>query len=305
MVEPWSRILFSSGGGAGTSFFGAMMLLKLKWPDLINNVSEFGGASIGALFAFFCVTNQNLMEMFELSHAIIASLSAISINPAAFVSQRAILPVHPAREMVEYLIIRMFGKPDVTFSELYHITQKHLVVSAVNVLNCKLCYFDYVRTPDVNVCDAVVASMSIPFVWSPVLIDDGVFVDGACIEPVPIHGFQASDRPPLVLFLTSVLTTVDYPLSGVGYMKQILTCTSYAREFLTLQYVNRDSNDIILIRTVAGVIPLDSTKLSTVVMCGMFATSSYLIAHDHDPDVTYALVVQCLLEFASKSKLVS
>jgi len=94
--------------------------------------------------------------------------------------------------------------PDMSFKEFYNVTGVDLVVTGVNISRHEPRYFSVWHTPDFPVVEAVALSMSIPFVFKPVFIEDGVcsgdkeqnkayqglYVDGGMLNNYPVRAFD-------------------------------------------------------------------------------------------------------------------
>jgi NTE family protein len=78
----------------------------------------------------------------------------------------------------------------ITFLELYEKTKKTFIVTSVNINEQKLEYFSYTSHPNMEVIQAIRMSISIPFVFTPVLYNNCLYVDGGCIDNFPISYFS-------------------------------------------------------------------------------------------------------------------
>jgi NTE family protein len=94
----------------------------------------------------------------------------------------------------------------ITFYDLFNLTGVDLVIVGTNVSAHSGRYFSVGHTPDFPVVDAVVLSMSMPFVFKPVLVNthvdsdhveddytksyNGLYVDGGMAQNFPLHAFD-------------------------------------------------------------------------------------------------------------------
>lgn len=106
----------------------------------------------------------------------------------------------------ERLKISMDDARNFTFRQLLEVTGCELCVSGTNVTQRRSGYFSATRTPDFPVAEAVAMSMSLPFVFKPVLVNfagatsiaaealyPGLWVDGGLLNNLPIHAFDGGD----------------------------------------------------------------------------------------------------------------
>lgn len=94
----------------------------------------------------------------------------------------------------------------ITFYDLFNLTGVDLVIVGTNVSAHSGRYFSVGHTPDFPVVDAVTLSMSMPFVFKPVLVNthvdsdhaedeytksyNGLYVDGGMAQNFPLHAFD-------------------------------------------------------------------------------------------------------------------
>ena len=96
-------------------------------------------------------------------------------------------------EILEFFkksLIRFGLDEDITLSELYNVTGKHLVLVACSLSYRKAAYFDYMTAPNLSVVEAMRASMAIPFIFKPVKYNNDFFVDGGTVNNYPINYFD-------------------------------------------------------------------------------------------------------------------
>ncbi|MBL0125865.1 MAG: patatin-like phospholipase family protein [Flavobacteriales bacterium] len=97
---------------------------------------------------------------------------------------------------------------DITFHDLFNLTGVDLVITCTNISAHQNKYFSVGHSPNFPVVDAVLASMSLPFFFKPLLVntnvefdeeegdDDytrgyrGLYVDGGMTRNYPLHAFD-------------------------------------------------------------------------------------------------------------------
>jgi predicted acylesterase/phospholipase RssA len=104
-------------------------------------------------------------------------------------------------------------KPEeITFKDLFDLTGVDLLFTGTNVSKHRSGFFSVGYTPDFPVIDAVTISMSIPFVFKPVIVDrdvrlgsenedynesyKGLWVDGGILNNFPLHAYDSQARLP-------------------------------------------------------------------------------------------------------------
>ena len=104
-------------------------------------------------------------------------------------------------------------KPEeITFKDFFDLTGVDLLITGTNVTKGRSAFFSVGYTPDFPVIDAVTISMSIPFVFKPVIVDRdvrigpeneeynesyrGLWVDGGMLNNFPLHAYDSQVRRP-------------------------------------------------------------------------------------------------------------
>jgi predicted acylesterase/phospholipase RssA len=75
--------------------------------------------------------------------------------------------------------------PEITFEQLRKYKATKFTVSALNITNSKLEYFNYSLTPDTKVVDAIRASCNLPVIFPPYKIGDSLYYDGGIVNNCP------------------------------------------------------------------------------------------------------------------------
>ena len=150
---PVHKIEHVIGVSAG-SFFGLLFILKLKWDFLLKYFIDL-----------------NFKELYDID------IDNILIQQSIFAG------VKFTQLIREIIACRM--DPDSTFLDLHRFTGIKLSVGALNITSSELEYFDYQKTPDVKLVDAIRASSCIPVIFPPYQINDCFYYDGGFINNCP------------------------------------------------------------------------------------------------------------------------
>lgn len=157
-------IVLAGGGVRGVAHIGLLKALHeygLR-PTHISGCSS--GAIVGCLYAAGCDTEQ-MLDYFDM-HANIFSLNKISIKRGGiFNSEKYISTLDD-----------IITKDD--FKDL-HVK---LIVNATDIVNGEIVYFD-----QGDVKRKVIASAAVPGIFSPIIIDNSVYVDGGTMDNFPVQ----------------------------------------------------------------------------------------------------------------------
>jgi NTE family protein len=183
----YDTICMSGGGVKGFAFIGALDYLNKKKIININNIKNWVGTSIGSILAYavVCGFSINEMENFIIEFDFTKTNPDISIDNI-FISH-GISDGKRAEFILRSFIQHKFNIDDITFLELYKLTQKNLLIIGTNFTHACEEVFSHNTTPDMSVVTAVRISMSIPVFFTPVLYNNCYYVDGSITNNFPIN----------------------------------------------------------------------------------------------------------------------
>jgi len=183
----YDTICMSGGGVKGFAFIGALDYLNKKKIINIDNIKNWVGTSIGSIlaYAFVCGFSITEMENFIIEFDFTKTNPDISIDNI-FISH-GISDGKRAEFILRSFIQHKFNIDDITFLELYKLTQKNLLIIGTNFTHACEEVFSHNTTPDMSVVTAVRISMSIPVFFTPVLYNNCYYVDGSITNNFPIN----------------------------------------------------------------------------------------------------------------------
>lgn len=171
-------------GPAGMGIFAQLGALK-RIESTLDDVEAISGSSAGAIIGFLLAIGMSVDEITKI--AIDIDMRAfVKVSLGTFFQKYGFVDTALIREQ----FVEICGC-DPTFEEL----DKKLYVSAFCLNDGRTEYFSRDTHPKVRVIDAVIASMSIPVIFSRSILNGGrTYVDGATVELVPMAPFY--DKKP-------------------------------------------------------------------------------------------------------------
>ena len=76
---------------------------------------------------------------------------------------------------------------DITFKDLYNLTNKLLIITGTNLTKKQGEFFSYLTTPEMKLIDAIRISTSIPFYFIPYKYNDCYYIDGSCTNDLAVN----------------------------------------------------------------------------------------------------------------------
>lgn len=184
----YTSLVLSGGSLKGLAFIG--VLRYLEHSGMRPHIRTFIGTSFGAIVALLCSLGLTADDM---QHAI---ADCIALYPQQHLTADQILTSWCSLgldsgdhllQSLQAILTRMTGAPDITFIDLAKRFGKHLVVSAANLTKHRTVYFNVDCTPTMSVLTAVRMSVSIPVIFTPVIHEGDVYVDGGLFDNLPIN----------------------------------------------------------------------------------------------------------------------
>jgi predicted acylesterase/phospholipase RssA len=179
-------LCFSGGGIQGLSFIGSLLYLEKKKYIKLQDITTFIGTSCGAILSLLVLINTNINDIILLLLENFKYLD-IDCNIDNIFENYGINDGHIFEKILSLELQNKFNKSNITFLELYKLTNKKLIIIGTNFTLSKEEIFSYEKTPNIPIIIAIRISISIPLIFTPVLLNNNYYVDGALVNNFPIN----------------------------------------------------------------------------------------------------------------------
>lgn len=160
------KLVLSGGGIKGIAYIG--LWKKLKEKKIVP--TEFHGTSIGSLFCAIFLLDQNTpLELYNLIQKFEWDLLS-KINLQNFVSNFHLFNINLFKKHLYQLV-----PENLKFSDL----KIPLYIYATDTFTNKIKEFSNYNTPDETICNAILASCALPFIFPPLYKR---YIDGSIIQ---------------------------------------------------------------------------------------------------------------------------
>ena len=180
-----THVYFSGGGIKGLCYLGIIRYIYIE--KMMKHIRDVAGTSVGAYFALVLALQIPLEFLEEQMMLIVENFNLMTPENYLYIDETKFANLLTKNGMltieflldpvVKYLELQ-YGASDLTFIEFAKKTGINLYVNSININHIQNVTFCVDETPNVSVIDAVKASMSIPFMFEPVLIDGEYYIDG-------------------------------------------------------------------------------------------------------------------------------
>ena len=184
------NLIFSSGGVNGYYFAGSLKYLMEN--NLLDNVENILGTSAGSMFGLFFILGFDCDEIIELVTKIDPSnlINFSGENILNFLEEYGLNPGDKFINIVKIILKRKIKNPNITFKELYDITNISFIIPALNINKKKMVYFSYKNYPNLEIYKAIRMSCSIPIMFKPYTFEGELYVDGGAMDPCSLSYFK-------------------------------------------------------------------------------------------------------------------
>lgn len=300
ILDPIEYLVFSGGALKGYAFVGVLDYVIRLWRfgerNLLRELKGCCGTSIGALFALMCVSllsvdqMQDHMDDHRIDDVLPHFLDYMSLFQTYGLIKGDLLDAW----MTRILSIR-FGDEKITFGELYHRTGRTLKIVTSDVVQNQPLIFSHLTHPNEMIKTALVASMSVPPLFAPVVWRDSLLVDGGVYLNFHIDAFPI-DR---TLGLCFDFATENTPIQHFGgYIMALVESILNHKECEKLQLLPASKRkriiDIVVRHVYAFGFHVDPADVTHVRRCGFDAAHRFVVLR-MAPNF-FALLVLYLLE---------
>lgn len=185
----FKHIVLPGGGPYGITDMG--IIFHCIRNNIINleQVESIHGTSAGGISAvLLCL--QNECDIYE------DYIVNCMMDKIFYIDPENLVNIFQSKGLVNVNCFKEYFKPffdsinmsiDITLKEYYTITKKHLYLYGTCVRDVSSVQFSHHQFPDMKLMDALHASCSIPGIFSPIVFNDEVYIDGGLMCNYPLE----------------------------------------------------------------------------------------------------------------------
>jgi NTE family protein len=195
----YQYLVFSGGGIKGIAYCGALDVLDsnniLYQEDGSSKILGFAGTSAGSIIAALLAVGYKTKEIKKIlkkldMRDLIDDKIGIIRDGINLIEKYGTAPGNYVLFFLGNLIKAKTGNEDYTIDQLYNDKGIKLVIVGTNMNMCTSQYFYPGDASNITIRKAVRISISIPFLFEPVLHDENFYVDGGVLDNYPLHVFD-------------------------------------------------------------------------------------------------------------------
>ena len=245
MVKKYTKLVVGGGAMKGVSLIGTLKYFEEY--KMVDSLAELLGCSIGAIFCLFIVLDHNstYLEEFILN----TDLDIFTDQKLHNLIQDFGFSQGLYIEHIIKKIIKDKGYDEnITLLELYNKTQKKLICIACNINNGETVFFEHESFPDFPVYMAVRASISIPFIFTPLEYNGCLYVDGGVTCNFPINYYKNNSKI-LYIYLDNMIKNNPSEIKSLDlYIHRIMKSACYGSDKVCLAYAEKHKYNLIRLK---------------------------------------------------------
>ena len=178
--------------GGGFKIAAAVGCIKyLEEIDELKYIKNFVGTSAGSVICLGIILGYKHEDFSRILFEFITKFK-FEPNLMDIVDNYGISDGNVIIELISNVLELALNVKDITFLDLTKKTGKNLSVCVSNITDNKEDYFNIDTTPELSICTAIRISCSLPILFTPIMINDKLYLDGGLFCNFPINYFKKS-----------------------------------------------------------------------------------------------------------------
>tara|TARA_B100001250_G_scaffold414277_1_gene451676 strand:+ start:429 stop:1280 length:852 start_codon:yes stop_codon:yes gene_type:complete len=190
-----NTLIFEGGGIKGLCYVGALKEMEENnMIDLKRHIKYVGGTSAGSIVAALIASNHSTSEMRDILFNTKWEKfkdGFFTFNVIRLIKKFGFYKGEYLEKFVESALYKKLNIKNITFKELFQMTNKHLKIIGTNLSSSQIIYMDHILTPDMPVAKGVQISSCIPVVFKPVKYKNNLFIDGGLLKNLDTRLFSS------------------------------------------------------------------------------------------------------------------
>ena len=178
------HLVFSGGSTNVLGFLGFLKFLSEN--NLLNDIESYTGTSAGAVLSYFLSIGFTWLEIYQFNK-FFDHKKVIDFDLTNFIQNYGFCTIdkftHFLIKMVEYKNI----DPKITFKEHFELTKIKVTLAGSCINDSCIEFFNYETSPDMEIVQALRITCCIPFIFSPIIYKNKIYLDGGIFLNYPIE----------------------------------------------------------------------------------------------------------------------
>jgi len=258
-------LIIGPGGLKGYLALGYLDAMYKNELKNFNNIKYYCGISIGSIISLFLIMKYNPRKICDKFNKFNILKNIKLDNIYNFVNKKGICSLNDIKESLKSEIMKKYGT-NLTLMGLYNLTKKNLITVTYNLTKQKGEFLDKNNNPNMKCVDAIINSISVPFLFENCYYNNNIYIDGAFFNSYPVEYFNDDyHKITLISLLDDIKNNSEQNnIDFMDYINRILNT-------LTIQNINYDNenvNHIILKTDLKNIIGLPISNIEKGLLFG-------------------------------------
>lgn len=221
----YNTLCLSGGGVLGLSFLGVIEKLEENGFNL-STINHFVGTSVGSIICFFYSIGYTTDEIKNFALEFDFNSLETEINLDNLIEKFGLNDGSKFILLFTFFLKEKLNINDITFLELFQMTNIKLSIIGVNFTKNEEELFNYILTPNMSVITAVRISISIPLIFIPVYHNNCYYIDGCFLNGFAIN--YCDPNTTLGIYIKKYNSISQLKMELFGFIKNCLNILSNA-----------------------------------------------------------------------------
>lgn len=240
----YSSIILSGGHIKSASFIGCIKCLEEK--GMIKHLRQFVGTSAGAVICYLLALGFSSKDIRDFLINVLHDdkLNNFNIEEICNLFENLGIDSGEKLETIFKKALKLkldINNDDIDFITFAKVTGKDLVICVSNLTKEKEEFFSVDSTPNMSVVTALRASCSLPIIFTPVVINDMMYIDGGAYCNLPLNYIKDVKSRNDVIALNIKQTNYNNTSDFLNYMRFII----YSILEKKCSYENNDDQNVL------------------------------------------------------------
>ena len=246
----YRNLVLSGGSVKGVAYIGCIKLLEER--SIISQFKNLIGSSVGSIVCLMICLELSSSEMETHMKQIFKEYQTTAPNIDNIINIFNTMGLDDGTIITRSIINMLHSKInqfDITFMELAKRSGRNLVVCGTNLSTANTVYFNVDTHPNMSVLKAIRISISIPFIFTPVMYENAIYADAALFNNFPIDYFDGSlpqNTLGIVIQGAAVETVDKSSMNIVKYISCLIDAHFYKINGLNFECYKNNNKIVVL-----------------------------------------------------------
>lgn len=182
-----NTLVIAGGGLKGFAMVSSIkQLLHFKIIKL-KNIKNYYGTSVGSIISSLLAIGYTIDELITFVNKFNFKKLSDDIDIDHLFTNFGISTGNNIITVIQFLFYEKIKKKNITFIELYNMKNITLNIIATNITDGIEEVFNHNTNPDMSVITAIRMSIAVPIIFTPVLFENKLYLDGGLVNNFPIN----------------------------------------------------------------------------------------------------------------------